>query len=140
MPWFSLPANSKEEKTIRKIALAASAVLFVGNLMPWATLVSIYGFSVSKIGLEGLGFFSTMMGLIGFVIALIKLEIPGERFSLTIAVFGILALAILAFDWTHLINNEDPTITIQTGVGIYVTGLGAILMILSGFSKNATGE
>jgi len=108
--------------------------------MPWATLISVYGFTVSKIGVEGAGFFSAMMGLIGFTIALTKLEIPGEHFSLALAVFGLFALAILAFDWTQLINSFDPTITIQTGIGIYVTGLSAILMIFSGLAKYASGE
>lgn len=108
--------------------------------MPWATLVSIYGFAVSKIGVEGLGFFSAMMGMIGFVIALTKLEVPGDRFSVAIAIFGIFTLAILAYDWTHLINNDDPTITIHTGIGIYVTGFAALLMVFSGFAKNTSGE
>ena len=115
--------------------MVGTVILFVGNLMPWAILVSIYGFTVSKIGLEGLGFFSAMMGLIGFYITLTKLEVHGDRFSVAIAVFGILALAILAYDWTHLMKNDDPTFTIYTGIGIYVTGLGAMLMILSGFLR-----
>ena len=108
--------------------------------MPWATLASVYGFSVSKIGLEGIGVFSALMGLIGFVIALLKLEIPGERFSVAIAVFGILALALLALDWILLMNSEDPTITIEIGLGTYVTGFAAILMILSGLAKYSSKD
>ncbi|MEX2143601.1 MAG: hypothetical protein WD740_03325 [Anaerolineales bacterium] len=123
---------------VKYLGITGSAGLIIGSMLPWATIPLIFG-TIIKNGIEGDGIFTAIMGLVSLLVLLRKRAEYGKRFSLISAFFGVLSLVILAVNWPSLSNTSSPIIG-QVGIGAYLTGISALLLLVAGFSKPVDEE
>ncbi len=119
------------------LAGLAAVFLIVGAILPWGSLLSIFG-SASKSGMSGDGpfFFAAGVG-IGFV-AIFHLGKQRRIYSWPLIPLGLLLFVIMAVDYGSLMDVSAQTteyVTVLVGPGPYVVFLGAVLTFVAGILR-----
>jgi hypothetical protein len=128
-------ANALPSSIPRIIVICGSIAMLVGVFLPWVKLLSVFG-DRSFIGVETVeGIVLSVIGALLLIGALSKKGVKGEIYSWPIGVFGLIALVIVLLKgWSisgALLSGDLFTMSI--GAGVYLTGLGAFLVIIGGF-------
>ena len=123
----------------QKLTLLGAITLIIGMFLPWISVISILG-QVSTAGYADDGIFTGVIGVILLLIALLREERPGDRYSVPGAILALIAglIGIFAFLRLHsAIANipSDATLVASMGSGIYVTMLGAIFSLIGGLQR-----
>ena len=123
------------------VILVGGALVAIGSFLPWATATGLV--SVSKSGLDGGDGILTLP--VGVVIALLGLSrlqrsgLPGNRPVdggwLVIVILGIIAVGLAWFEGATIQGRLDAAASAYAvyslGMGIYVIGVGGVLVVLA---------
>lgn len=104
-------------------AIGAAIALFIGALLPWATIATPFGIA-SKAGIEGDGFITLGLGLVG---ALASWQ--AGRWLIATILAGALVVLITIIDYAD-ISGGDPDISV---------GSGLIMSLVAGVVLGAAG-
>lgn len=119
----------------KNLVLFGGIGLMVGAALPWGTVTSAFG-QISMNGLEGDGMLSGGAGLVLLLVALTVKPKAGSMFSV---LGGIVALFAGYISLNAILNvgslADEPGVIVQTGYGLYVSLIGALLATLGSFSK-----
>jgi hypothetical protein len=120
---------------ITAVVILLGGVLFaVGSFLPWATASSAFA-SASKSGMEGGdGMITVFLGIVIALLGLMRLQrpgLPGSRAAMVL--LGVIALGLAIFEGANISNRLAETtsayVVTSVGIGIYVMGVGAVLVI-----------
>jgi hypothetical protein len=118
----------------RPLGIVGGILALVGTVLPWVTISDAAG-SITASGLEV--FIFGIPAMILGVLGLVFLAIEKKGFAIAGLVMGILVLifAILAVTMTSVIAGfaaYTGVVTVGMGYGMYLTLVGAILLIVGG--------
>lgn len=119
----------------KTLVLLGSILILIAMFTPAATL-SAGIFSRGLSGYETDLMFSGVMGLILFLAALIKKEVPGKRFFPLMAIAAVIAMYFpisLFLKTAGLALSED--VSLSMGVALPLCGIGALLAFVGCLTK-----
>ena len=130
-------ANSPGRTMVQLGALA----LVIGALLPWAHITAVFIGKVSKAGYEGDGTFTGGIGLLLLVGALASKGKVGKPYSPASTVFAVIVGLILLVDLAQIgsVGADMELAVVQTGVGIYLSLVGAFLVFVGGLMRVPAG-
>jgi len=116
------------------VILVGGALVAIGSFLPWATATGLV--SVSKSGLDGGdGIFTLPLGVVIALLGLSRLQrsgLPGNR--LVMVILGIIAVGLAWFEGATIQGRLDAAASAYAvyslGMGIYVMGVGGVLVVL----------
>ena len=119
------------------LSLAGSGLIVIGSLGPWAH-TTVFDLSVSGIEGGGDGWITLVAGVTGAGVLLIieKAGIKGESALVVPALFGLVALGVIAYDATNIFGTQSGGADdflgrvdlIKPGWGLYAVGLGGLAL------------
>lgn len=118
----------------RPIGIVGGILAMVGTLLPWVTISDSY----SSITASGLGvFIFGVPAMILAILGLVFVAIPKKGFAIASLIMGILVMifVVLAITMTSVIAGfatYTGLVTVSMDYGMYVTLVGAILLIVGG--------
>jgi hypothetical protein len=129
-----VPAPKYSLNVVAAEIVLGGVLLSIGALLPWMTVASADR-SASLSGLDGGdGFFFLLFGAVVALLALTRLVrpgLPGKR--RTMILFGVLALGSTLWEAAAIqfeLNGSTPeSVSSGLGAGIYVMGVGAVLVL-----------
>jgi hypothetical protein len=121
----------------QQVILIGAICLIVGTLLPWASVASVLGITISKAGYEGDGLISGGIGVLLLLSALLSKGKPGKMYSPAASVFALVAGVVAILDIINVSQvitrtSADSTVIASVGSGLYVTLLGALLGFVGG--------
>jgi hypothetical protein len=131
------PKKATSTTTGRTMVQLGALGLVIGALLPWAHITAAFVGKVSKAGYEGDGAFTGGIGLLILIGALVSKGKVGKPYSVASAVFSVIAGLILLVDLAQVgsIGADLEFAVVQTGVGIYLSLVGAFLAFLGGLRR-----
>lgn len=119
----------------RTLSLLGAGALVAGALLPWAEITAPFVGTVSVPGYRGDGLLTGGIGLLLLLGALASQGKPGKRYSIAIAIFGLLTL-LLTIPKIFAIGDIEATSAIAgVGVGLWVSIVGGIMSVAGGMTR-----
>ena len=125
--------------TTQKIGALGGILTAVGSLLPWVTVSALGILSVSKLGVEGDGIFTLILGIIVLLGIFVFKKPAFEKFGLII--LGIIITILSAYYITTIsgevakllgVAGAGGLISAGPSIGLYVTLIGGVLTLISG--------
>jgi len=130
----------------QQITLIGALALLIAAFLPWISVTALYGNSPGieegiAVGWEGDGIMTGGIGLILLIGALLSKGRPGKKFSIAGAIFGLLACAVVISDFLAIAEiGPDAGLFASTDVGLYLTLVGALIVVIGGLQMTPMGE
>ncbi len=123
--------------TGRILALLGGLCLVIGSFLPWAKVLSGLLGAITISGMDGDGMILAIIGAVIFLAALAIKARLGKPYSILVGAVGILAVIISFIDISNVKNiaeeSESAYMIVQTGEGLYICVIGAIMAAVGGF-------
>ena len=104
------------------------AMIVLGSLLPWATVVTVFG-SISISGTEGDGVITLFLGGVGLTGVVLALGRRRRAVIVTLTV-AVLALLIAVYDIANIADiGGEELARVQIGLGLWLVLVGALLGI-----------
>lgn len=123
-------------RTNRMLGLIGGLILVLGSRLPWMSVPALFGvegptFEAIEIGWEGDGFITGGIGLILLFVGILQRRRIGKRYSIPGTILAVLAVLVVIGDFYRILEiGPDAGFFAATGVGIYVTLIGALLALV----------
>lgn len=134
--WQPLPAAGAAPagRTAGLVVLAGSGAVAVGTLLPYATATGAFGISLSRAGVQTDGIFVLLTVVLPIILAAANLvrrppNVGAVGFTL---IGGISQAVVLFLVWMEIAGSGAglTDIVVEVGIGVYVSGIGAITTIV----------
>jgi len=124
----------------RWLVAAGVAAVVIGALLPWVTISAVFIGTVSVAGTEGDGVLTLILGIVGAAVGFqtVFLGRPmGKAIGITIAILALIIGGISGYDMVNIQStigdiSTDGIAKANIGIGLWVTGLGALTLLAAG--------
>jgi hypothetical protein len=144
---ISPPTGPRPAVTAGVVTLVGCGIAIVGTFLPWISAIGPFGISISKAGIDGDGKFVVGVALICAAdAAFTLLRRPASvAVGLIVFLFGLGQLGLVIWIGSNISNGiaslpSQSLIDASIGVGVYVSGLGAIISAAGGVMAWVAGS
>jgi hypothetical protein len=122
----------------QQITLIGAVALIIAAFLPWISATALFGNVPGvdesiAVGWEGDGIITGGIGLVLIIGSLLFRGRSGKRDSIAGAILGLLACSIVLSDFLRIAEiGPNAGIFASTGIGLYVTFVGAIVAVIGG--------
>lgn len=131
-----LAAMPQQKKIFWWVAIGAAIVVFIGSMLPWASITSVFG-TMSFSGLHGDGWFTLIFGLlsIGALLGHAFVRAPWTRFLPWVPVVAGALSALISFfdtmDVGSVGGDQGDYMAASVGMGLILTLVGSLVLTVS---------
>jgi hypothetical protein len=147
--WKPMPGIGKSVSPARTagiVVVVGAALAAVGTLLPYAEATGPFGISLSRAGVQTDGLLVLIASVFPAAVAGIVFlrRAPGNASLVLSFVSALAVLGTLIYVWYEIARSGAafPDLDIQTGPGVYVSAVGAIVAIVGSFmaSQSTSSE
>jgi hypothetical protein len=130
-------ATTERWVTGRILCLLGGLCLVIGSFLPWAKILSGLLGAITINGMDGDGIILAIIGGLIFLAALATKAQLGRPYSILIGAVGIVGVIISFIDIRNVSQLASAAsieyVVVQTGEGLYICVIGAIMAAIGGF-------
>jgi hypothetical protein len=130
----------------RILVLIGGLILILGSRLPWMSVPVLFGvegptFEAIEIGWEDNGFITGGIGLILLLVGIFWRGRIGKRYSIPGAILAALAVLVVIGCFQRVLEIDPGAgFLAATGVGIYVTLIGALLALVGALYRTSMDQ
>jgi hypothetical protein len=124
-----------QERTGLILGLVGAILGWIGLMLPWIDAVILIPISRTGLQLGGDAYIIAVLALVGLIAAVIGLS-SGKRLGWLLVLAGIAMIVVVVIDYTALAERitsfSSEFALARVGPGIFVCGVGGLLMVIGG--------